>query len=463
MAAEGMAKAGMLQTGPREGSTAQATGCVCMHVLGTVRTDARVMREATTLARAGFTVCVVDVEHDRTRPHVETLEGVRVEHLMAPSWFVPTRFKPWFLVKAARILIRGTLALLRAPADVYHAQDVTALPGCYLAARLRRKPLIFDAHELPLVDPHVTRWRRLHALAVRLLRIMMRYTAGVITVSPPIARELAGYGGPPAVLVRNIPAYQPPVASDRLRERLGLSRETRIALYQGNLQPDRGLDGLIRAARFLDPSLVVVLMGRGAIQPELEELIAREGVSERVRILPPVPYSELLAWTASADVGLIIYPPGYSPNVRMCLPNKLFEYVMAGLPVLASPLDAVAEILQTYEVGRIVRSLDPEALGRAISALLADPDALTRMRRNATAAAQRDLRWERESQRLFGLYHAVLYEDGFCRRVRGDRDETAEGAKDTEAREGIPFSSSLFLSLPPRPSRPLRSIRCPLR
>jgi hypothetical protein len=68
----------------------------------------------------------------------------------------------------------------------------------------------------------------------------------------------------------------------------------------------------------------------------------------------------------------------------------------------------VAEILQTYEVGRVVRSLDPQALGRAISALLADPEALARMRLNAAAAAHSDLRWERESHRLFGLYHAVL-------------------------------------------------------
>ena len=94
------------------------------------------------------------------------------------------------------------------------------------------------------------------------------------------------YGGRTAVVIRNILRYQAPVFSDQLRCHLGLSPETRIALFQGNLD-SRGLDRLIPAARFLDPGIVMVMMGRGAIQPELETLIMREGVGDRVKIIPP--------------------------------------------------------------------------------------------------------------------------------------------------------------------------------
>ena len=87
-------------------ATPASRGRVCMHVLGTARTDPRVMREATALTRAGYTVTVVDVEHDRSRGRQEMLDGVRLRHIMMPSWFISTRFKPWFLVKAARILLR---------------------------------------------------------------------------------------------------------------------------------------------------------------------------------------------------------------------------------------------------------------------------------------------------------------------------------------------------------------------
>src|SRR5262245_60408394 len=110
---------------------------VCMHVLGTARTDPRVMREATALAGAGYRVSVVDVERDGSRSHKEFIEGVELRHLVLPYKFVRTRFKPWFLVKAARMTLRGTVALLRVRADIYHAHDDVALPALYIAARLR--------------------------------------------------------------------------------------------------------------------------------------------------------------------------------------------------------------------------------------------------------------------------------------------------------------------------------------
>ena len=146
---------------------------ICMHVLGTARTDVRVMREATALAQAGMEVSIVDIESDPMRPHEEDLDGIHLTHIVMPAWFIPARFKPWFLVKIVLMLIHGTFALINTFADVYHAHDDTALPACYFAARLRRKRLVFDAHELPLVEPNITRWRLLHALSTRFLKSMM--------------------------------------------------------------------------------------------------------------------------------------------------------------------------------------------------------------------------------------------------------------------------------------------------
>ncbi|HZU68977.1 MAG TPA: glycosyltransferase [Ktedonobacteraceae bacterium] len=391
--------------------TSQLRGKVCMHVLGTARTDVRVMREATTLQQAGMEVSIVDIEGDPTRPREEEIDGIHVKHIMMPQWFVPARFKPWFLVKLFLILLSGAIALVNVPADIYHAHDDTALPACYIAARLRRKRLVFDAHELPLVEPNITRWRLLRGLSALLLRSMMSRCTGIITVSPPIVRELQRlYGGRTAQLIRNIPAYQAPISSNRLRQYLELDEGIRIALYQGNLD-SRGLHLLIYAARFIDPGIVIVMMGQGANQADLEALIAREGVGERVKIIPPVPYAELLTWTASADIGLVVYSPvstlTITPNIQMCLPNKLFEYLMAGLPVLASRLDAVADIITTYNVGCIVDSLEPDDIGQAINRMLANHDALARMKSNAKAATRHDLCWENEGRRLIDFYRDV--------------------------------------------------------
>jgi glycosyltransferase involved in cell wall biosynthesis len=240
---------------------------------------------------------------------------------------------------------------------------------------------------------------------------MVPHCAGVITVSPPIVDEIRrSYHCPQVSLVRNVPSFRRVPKSNRLRQQLDLGPEVRIALYQGYLQSDRGLDRLVRAAAFLEPNIIIVVMGKGdgATQAELEALIASEGVAERVKILPPVPYEDLLDWTASADIGLIVYTPDYIRNVQMMLPNKLFEYLMAGLPVFASSLEAVREIINAYDVGQVVTSLAPADIGAAISTMLADPEALARMRRNALKAAEDEFYWEKESHELIRLYQNVL-------------------------------------------------------
>jgi len=389
---------------------------VCMHVLGTAGADAqvmdaRVMREATALVEAGFELTIVDVAGDRNRRSEEYIRGVRMKHIIMPSWFTFTRFKLWFLVKAVQMIMRGTIQLLSISTDIYHAHDGYALPACYIAARLRRKPLIFDSHEIPFDAPSITRWHRLSALATRILTRMLPRCAGVITASPLYAQEIRNqYHYPEVTLVRNLPTYRAVLRSDRLQQYLGLSPNMRIILYQGNLQPNRSLDTLVHAAPFLESDIVIVLMGRAeeTTRIQLESLIASKGVANRVKIIPPVPYEELLDWTASADIGLTIFSPDYTRSIRFCLPNKLFEYLMAGLPVLTSQLDAIVDVIKTYDVGRVLPSLAPADIGTAINTMLSDPAGLARMRNNALEAARHEFHWKNDSLKLIKLYKAVL-------------------------------------------------------
>jgi glycosyltransferase involved in cell wall biosynthesis len=297
-------------------------------------------------------------------------------------------------------------------------------------ARARRKPLILDSHELPLVQPQLTRWRRLHALAVRVLRVLIMRCTAVITVSPPIVEEMQRlYGGPRATVVRNVPRFAPPVSSNRLREALHLPPETKIALYQGHLQANRTLHILVEAARYLMPHTVIVMMGRGPLRDRLETMIREQGVGDRVQLLPAVPYAELLEWTGSADLGLTVFAPDYSPSIYMCLPNKLFEYLMAGLPVLTSRMVAVADVVSQYEAGQVVSSVDPATVARAINAMLADEAGLARMRQNALMAARHDLNWEVEQQRLLDLYRILRAPQRHVSsaRLRSAAESMAEG------------------------------------
>jgi glycosyltransferase involved in cell wall biosynthesis len=287
-----------------------------------------------------------------------------------------------------------------------------------------------------------TRGRWTGALITHLFAGIVRRCAGVITVSPLIIREMySRYHVTEVSLIRNILAYRVVPRSDRLRQYLDLSSNVRIVLYQGNLQPNRTLDKLVRAARFLERDIVIVLMGRSVVstQAELEALVAKEGVAERVKIIPPVAYEELLDWTSSADIGAIAYAPDHSINARVELPNKLFEYLMAGLPVIASQLPAVAEIIETYDVGRVLSSVEPAAIGAEINAMLADRVRLERMQRNALEASLHDLNWEKEGQQLLRLYHNILLKQN-----KGRNGQKVFQHTDTaRALEGEPDAHSL--------------------
>jgi glycosyltransferase involved in cell wall biosynthesis len=404
-------------------ATAPALVKVCIHVLKEARDDVRAMRTATALTEAGYTASIVDIEANSTLPVEENIHGVRVQHLIVPGWHTSRRFELWFFIKAVQVLFLSVLRLIKTRADIYHACEITAWPASIIAAILRRKSLVLETYDLqfPVPNTRVGFWRRLAWLVTLLHALILPRCAGVVVTSPLHAREIRNRFHPKEMaLVRNIPMYREIAKSDYVRQFLGLSPETRIALFHGVISPDREPDRLIHAAKFLEQNIVIVMRGKcaGITQAELESLIDREGVTDRVKITPPVPFEEMLDWTASADIGLIIYPLDYSLNMRTLLPNKLFEYLMAGLPVLTTPLEAVVDVIRTYDVGHVVPSLDPAAIAEAINTMLADRATLDRMHLNALKAARDNLCWEKESPQLILFYQKILAKQNLRRSVK---------------------------------------------
>jgi glycosyltransferase involved in cell wall biosynthesis len=376
-----------------------------MHVLNSGTDDIRVIREAETLVSAGYSVTIVGVQRRYGPVRGTTPGGVHFRHVRFEPLYVRSRPKILYLAKYLWTAAVASVLLFRERAHVYQAHDVEALLPIYLVARLRGARIVLDSHELPLAEPGIRRFKLLTLIAEHLLATMIRRCAVIFTVSPPIADEIqrTWHTGPVHVL-RNIPRYQEASRGRRFHDLLGLPPDQLVVLYQGQLYAGRGLPELVEAAASLRPNATVVIMGDGPVRQTIEAQIRQQDCGERVRLIPPVPYAELLAWTASADVGVMAYPPAHSRNELYCLPNKFFEYLMAGVPIVTTPLVAVKELVEHYDCGVVVNDLSPAHLAEALNRLLADGLRRRELGAHAQAAARTDLNWSAECQVLLQAF-----------------------------------------------------------
>src|SRR5205085_1270352 len=190
-----------------------------------------------------------------------------------------------------------------------------------------------------------------------------------ITVNEFIAEEMARrYHCRPPLVLLNCPApppgFDPAARYDLLRPRLGLDGARKIVLYQGWMAEGRGLENLVRAAPLLAGDAVVVLMGYGDYQAALARLAGAEGAG-RVFFLPAVPQRDLLAYCASADVGIIPYQ-AVDLNNYFTSPNKLFDFIQAGAPIVGSDFPFLRQVIVTHDLGVVAKLDSPAAYAAAL-------------------------------------------------------------------------------------------------
>jgi glycosyltransferase involved in cell wall biosynthesis len=291
----------------------------------------------------------------------------------------------------------------RVDAAVWLANDWTVLPMAGRLACERGGVYGYDTHEFAIEEyGESLKWRLLQRPIVSALERQFIDDAVVVSaVSPGIAEHLDKlYRLPRATLtVRNTPAYEEtpfcPTQPDRIQ-----------ILYHGIVTPNRGIEVAIDSVALWRPEFTLTIRGpeNPAFSPALRERIAGLGLGHRVRLVPPVPMTALVGEAALFDVGLFALP-GHSRHNEFALPNKFFEYVMAGLALCTTDLPEMAALIREYDLGVTIAMVEPKAIAAAINAL--DPDRIDRFKRNALAAA-RELCWERESQRLVAAYATAL-------------------------------------------------------
>jgi glycosyltransferase involved in cell wall biosynthesis len=244
----------------------------------------------------------------------------------------------------------------------------------------------------------------------RLERRWARSVDAVLTVNAAYAGLLAKQFGiaPPPVVLNTPDRYTPPSPPpDLIRDALGLGQDVRIVLYQGGLFSDRGIEQGMEAILQVEHA-VFVLMGVGNVTPEITRLAAEERMRGRVSFVDPVPPEVLLDWTASADVMLMAIQPT-TVNHQFTTPQKLWEAIAAGVPVVATDLPGMAAVVRETGCGVLVDATDPTDIARGIRAIVDAPAEERRaMRERTWRAGQERYNWERETETLLGLYRELL-------------------------------------------------------
>ncbi len=376
---------------------------VAVIAFSTLSHDTRVMRAIGTLAEMGHEVLAVGFGDKpagvSTFVRLPVAErgwpnriGMALRH--APAAIAP--FTAEFLHGLAETNAAARRVLCELRPDIVHANDWPTLPAAQAAKAVCGSRIVYDSHEFA-TEEHAHRlvWRllmRAHVAAIEAKGIAA--ADRVIAVSDGIARSLTSQYGLSRLptVVRNVPAWQP--------RPFRPTGHPRRLLFHGILKDYRGIEAII-AALPVCPDDILTLRGDLApgFAPLLTAAIRAAGVANRVTIEPAVPPDEVVGLANSADIGVYLGPTETRHN-RFALPNKLFEYVMAGLAVLVSPGDDMVALVNRHRFGRVVPRA-PDSLGRILSELSAAE--VDEMKRAALVAA-RDLSWDMERAKLEALY-----------------------------------------------------------
>lgn len=289
-------------------------------------------------------------------------------------------------------------------ADIYLACDLPTLP---VAAEARKKNgglLVYDAHEF--YTGQITLRSEERKYLEKIERGLVDSVDLFITVNEDIAGVFRKeYGARDIKIILN--ATNAGCGEKRfLHDVIGIPRDERIALFQGGFSPNRNLEKLIDMAARLKKSTLVML-GWGDLEGELRKKAQALGIlGARLHFVPKIPQSELLSYTSSATIGLIPYP-AVDINTKFCTPNKLFEFVRAGLPILAnSELVTVGGFIKKYSMGFTADFNDPAAAAEKIDSVISDERALSCARAGIEKATDA-LSWESEAKRLIAMIDGI--------------------------------------------------------
>ena len=355
---------------------------VTISVTNDLVTDQRVHRVCTTLKQNGYTVKLVGREYSKSKPIERHYRTERMRLLFHRTFLFYAEFN-----------IRLFFYLLFDRTDIYLSNDTDTLLANYLASVIRRKPLVFDAHEIFPEVPEVTDRPFVKNVWTKIEDLIFPRLKNTYTVSDSIAEYYNAKYRINMQVVRNIPMKK--VKTIRMVSKASpiSVRGKKIILYQGAVNAGRGIEWMIDAMPFLN-SYVFYVVGEGDKLKEFQEKVKRMHLTDKVIFTGRVPFEDLSTYTVHADIGINLLE-NWGLSYYYSLPNRIFDYIQDGIPILSCDFPEIRKIITRYKTGMLINNYDPQHIASTIKRM-----SIRGKDRSAFSVANAELCWENEAQIL---------------------------------------------------------------
>lgn len=372
---------------------------VIVSVINDLATDQRVHRTCNTLHESNYDVLLVG-RRLKTSPKLSprSYKTYRMYLIFSkgPLFYAAYNLRLFFF-------------LLFKKADVLHSNDLDTLLANYIVSRIKKIPLVFDSHEyfteVPELEHNVFAkkvWKKIEQFIVPQLSYC-------ITVNQSIADLFEKEYHKKFKVIRNVPLMNFNI-NPKSRKELGIPENKTILILQGSgINIHRGSEELVTSMSLLGENYRLYIIGGGDVIDTLKKMVIELKITEKVIFLPRQPYETMMQYTMNADAGLTL-DKDTNINYRFSLPNKIFDYIHAGIPVISSDLTELKRIINEYQIGEIIPEVTPEKIAECIEHYFSSEEK-PKIHKLNTKSAAADLNWQNEKSVLLNIYNSISLKD----------------------------------------------------
>ncbi len=373
---------------------------VCViSVISDVWTDQRILRTVEVLQEMGYQCNVIGRKTKKntnfSSQHFSEISVFHINPFFQKGVFMYLFFNVLLLFRLTFLVLKNKVVSSRR--IIFYANDLDTLLPNYIVSKLFYIPLVYDSHELFTEVPELQTRKFKKSIWETIEKYIVPKLKFAITVNQSIAEWYSKKYAIPFCVVRNI-SKSPSVKSIKSRQELALPENKHIIILQGTgINIHRGAEELVQAMQYLSEDYLLLIIGGGDVIENLKQMIRDLNIQNKVWLKDRMPADELYHYTANATIGISIDKPN-NLNYWYSLPNKIFSYIQAHIPIISSRLPEIEKIIQTYQIGMFIEHHDPQHLAEIIHTAVHHKDyALWKAN---TYKAAKELNWEREKVHL---------------------------------------------------------------